>query len=231
VRDENTVPYNVVLGVASSNVRAYSNGDDTFYSNESHVLHGTYMGMKWQCVEFARRWTFLRKSSIFESVDGADDMWNQLKYVERVTDKARFPLRRHDNGSPNLPKNDSYLIYRQQKDMPYGHVAVIIDVLPSAIRIAEQNFNFNYWSADYARQIPVTFNNGRYFVDDQYEVYGWMQIDDKQQLQPYGRTSLAKPDKRVVEQLSSRSMSAFASRSASLAFVVVLFSSSFVSRL
>jgi hypothetical protein len=44
------------------------------------------MGLKWQCVEYARRWTFLRKSSTFESVEGANDMWNQLKYIEKVDD-------------------------------------------------------------------------------------------------------------------------------------------------
>jgi glutathionylspermidine amidase/synthetase len=177
-------PYSAIVGIASSNVPAYSNGNDTYYSNENSFLNGIYMGLKWQCVEYARRWTYIRRSSIFESVEGANDMWNQLKYIERVSDKAQFPLRTHANGSPNPPINESYLIYQVQKDMPYGHVAVIVDVLPNAIRVAEQNFYFYYWPYNYARQIPVEFINGLYYIKDQYEVYGWMEIDDNQELIP-----------------------------------------------
>jgi glutathionylspermidine amidase/synthetase len=201
-------PYNDILGVASTNVRAYSNGNDTFYSNESNYLYGIYMGLKWQCVEFARRWTFIRKSSVFESVEGANDMWNQLKYVERVVDKQKFPLKQHSNGSPYPPINESYLIYPIQKDMPYGHVAVIVEVLPNAIRIAEQNFYFHYWSHHYARQIPLVFRNGLYYVTDQYEVYGWIEIDDNKQLQPLDR-STAREIKMKDEQILDSSSSLF----------------------
>lgn len=143
------------------------------------------MGLKWQCVEYARRWTFLRKSSTFDSVRGASDIWNEIKYVERVNDKKTFPLKQHANGSPNPPTNESYLIYPVQKDMPFGHVSVIVDVLPNAISIAEQNFYFYYWTHNYARQIPVVVRNGLYYIaDGEYVVTGWMEIDDRKQLKP-----------------------------------------------
>ena len=201
--------YNDIVGVASSNVIAYSNGDDNYYSNENHYLYGIFMGLKWQCVEYARRWTFLRKSSIFESVRGANDMWNQLKYIERVTDKKKFPLKQHFNGSPKPPVNESYLIYPIQKDMPYGHVAIIVDVLSNAIRIAEQNFYFHYWSNNYARQISVVFKNELYYVEDQYEVYGWMEIDDSQQLKPLNQLTKQKlqmENRRTLNLVSSSRM-------------------------
>ena len=35
-------PYNQVLGVASSNVPAYSNGDDDFFSAERHYFYGIF---------------------------------------------------------------------------------------------------------------------------------------------------------------------------------------------
>ncbi|CAF1554843.1 unnamed protein product, partial [Adineta steineri] len=54
------VPFNTVQGTASTNVHAYSNGDDDFFSVEHHYLHGIFMGFKWQCVEFARRWLLMR---------------------------------------------------------------------------------------------------------------------------------------------------------------------------
>lgn len=170
------IPYDGILGVTSSNVIAYSNGNDSFYSNESYFMNGIFMGMKWQCVEFARRWTFIRKSSIFKSIDGAKDMWTQLKFIERVSDKKQFPLKHHPNGSPKMPSNESYLIYSQQKDMPYGHVAIIIQVLHDKIRIAEQNYEFHQWKNNYSREISLIFKNNRYFLQDDYEILGWIQI-------------------------------------------------------
>ena len=142
------------------------------------------MGIKWQCVEYARRWTFLRKSSIFASIDGANDMWSQLKFVQRVTDKRKFPLKKHPNGSPKLPSKDSYLIYPVQNDMPFGHVSVIVEVLPKAIRVAEQNFHFHFWNSSYAREIPIVKRNDLFYINDTYEVFGWLEIDDRNQLQP-----------------------------------------------
>ena len=188
---EKLAPFNDIVGVASSNVAAYSNGNDSFYSNEDYSLYGVYMGLKWQCVEYARRWTFVRKGSVFSSVEGAKDMWNQLTYVQRVVDQQRFALTRHENGSPHPPRNESYLIYPQQKDMPFGHVSVIVQVLPRAIRVAEQNFYFTYWKHHYAREIPVTRRDGRYYIEDKYQVYGWMEIDDSdKQLKPLNQATI-----------------------------------------
>ncbi|CAF3542170.1 unnamed protein product [Rotaria sp. Silwood2] len=96
------VPFNKVQGVASTNVHAYSNGDGDFFSVERHYLHGIFMGFKWQCVEFARRWLLMRKSCIFPPVPHAADMWHDLKFVERVTDGKKFPLKLFPNGNSSL---------------------------------------------------------------------------------------------------------------------------------
>ncbi|CAF1188433.1 unnamed protein product [Rotaria sp. Silwood1] len=190
--EKNLAPYNSILGVASSNVIAYSNGNDDYFSNENSYLYGIYMGIKWQCVEYARRWTFLRKSSIFENIKDANNMWSQLEYIERVIDKESFPLKKHPNGSPKRPTNESYLIYPRQKYIPYGHVSIIVEVLRNSIRVAEENFYFTYWKHNYAREIPLVYENGLYYIKDQYTIYGWMEIDDKKQLKPLDRSTIEK---------------------------------------
>jgi glutathionylspermidine amidase/synthetase len=135
------------------------------------------MGMKWQCVEYARRWLFIRKGCVFKSIVGAADMWTELNNVRRVIDGKNFPLEKIPNGSPSVPKNESLLIYaRSGIDMPYGHVAVIVDVLPGFIRIAEENYEFYYWSANYSREIKYKFINGSYWIEDEYPILGWMSI-------------------------------------------------------
>ncbi|CAF3917579.1 unnamed protein product [Rotaria sordida] len=205
VNEKRIARYNDIVGVSSSNVIGYSNGNDSFISNEDNYLYGIYMGIKWQCVEYARRWTFLRKSSIFESVNGANDMWNQLKYIENVVEKKKYPLKKHSNGHRNRPINESYLIYPIQKDMPYGHVAIIVDVLTNSIRVAEQNFYFHYWKGNYSREIPILFKNGLYYIEDKYQVYGWIEINDNKQLKPLDKLTIETIEKKNKFFLNSAS--------------------------
>ena len=89
--------------------------------------------------------------------------------------------------------------------MPYGHVAVVIEVLHSAIGITEQNFYFHYWPYRYARQIPLIFRNGLYYINDQYEVYERIEIDDNTQLQLLDQVAAAKLQTRKEELLDSSS--------------------------
>ncbi|CAF4259220.1 unnamed protein product [Rotaria sp. Silwood2] len=227
VNEKKLAPYNSIVGIASSNAAAYSNGNDSYISYEDSYLYGIYMGIKWQCVEYARRWTFLRKSSIFESVNGANDIWNQIKYIERVIDKEKFPLKKYSNGCPIRPINESYLIYPIQKDMPYGHVAVIVDVLQNSIRIAEQNFYFNYWTKNYSREIPYQFINGLYYIQDIYDIYGWMQIDDQQQLKSLDNLTIEKIQMRNEKILDVTSSSQLTSRIYYFLVFSVLFISQF----
>ncbi|UJR31235.1 hypothetical protein I4U23_018737 [Adineta vaga] len=185
------VPFNKVQGVASTNVHAYSNGDDDFFSVERHYLHGIFMGFKWQCVEFARRWLLMRKSCVFPPIPCAADMWNDLKYVECVIDGKQFSLKCYPNGSPHSPKPDSLLIYPRNEQFPYGHVAIICDIVPGFIRIAEQNYIYHSWSDNYAREISLKCKeDGNYYIEDEDEICGWIEIDDNNQLKPLDETRL-----------------------------------------
>ncbi|CAF1084637.1 unnamed protein product [Adineta steineri] len=178
-------PYNQILGTASINVPAYSNTDDGVFHIGRHYMHGIFLGVKWQCVEYARRWLLLRKSCIFKNIRFAADIWESLTYVERVTDGKHFPLKPHPNGSPTLPKIDTFLIYAISTEQPVGHIAVICDVGPNYIRIAEQNNKFHYWNGEYAREIPMIQKDGLYYLEDEDIIYGWMEIeDDNNELKP-----------------------------------------------
>jgi trypanothione synthetase/amidase len=184
------VPYNQVLGIASSNVPAYSNGNDDFFSAERHYVHGIFTGYKWQCVEYARRWLLLRKTCIFRNIGSASDAWHELSNIERVTDGKKIPLVAHSNGSSVLPKKDSLLIYPRSRDLPFGHIAIITEVGRDYIRIAEQNYKFHRWSGNYARQIQLVLKDGGYYMRDYYKISGWMEISGNEQLQPLDELSV-----------------------------------------
>jgi len=185
------VPYGVIQGYASTNVPAYSNGNDSYISEEYTYLYGIRTGMKWQCVEYARRWLFIRKGCVFDSVDAAVDMWTQLKTIQRVVDGKCFNLKTYANGSTSPPKNESLLIYqRSQPDMPYGHVSVIVDVTSTYIRVAEENYHFYYWTGNYSRQIPYSVVNGSYYLQDTYTILGWMSVEDNNETKPLDQNTV-----------------------------------------
>jgi glutathionylspermidine amidase/synthetase len=194
-------PYGIITGYASINVPAYSNGNDSYTSDEWNYLYGVFMGMTWQCVEYARRWLFIRKGCVFGSIEGAADMWTELNNVQQVVDGKCFNLKKYPNGSPSPPINESLLIYnRSGVDLPFGHVAVIIDVLPDFIRVAEQNYFPYYWSGNYSRQIEYILQNGSYYIEDYYPILGWMSIDDNNQAKP-----LDQPTINAIIQLNGSS--------------------------
>lgn len=179
------VPFNEVEGIASTNVPAYSNRNSSIFRIGRQYHHGIYTGYQWQCVEFARRWLLIRKSCVFRDVPCACNMWDDVQYIERVTDGERFPLRPIANGSPTPPKKDSLLIYKRSTRMPFGHVAIITDVIDNYVHIAEQNNLHHYWSGDHARRAPLRYDNGLFYIEDIDRLYGWMEIEDNGQLQPF----------------------------------------------
>lgn len=184
-KSKNDVPFSEIEGIASTNVPAYSNKNSSIFNIGRHIIYGIYTGYQWQCVEFARRWLLMRKSCIFRDIPCACNIWNDISYIERVTDGKRFPLRPIANGSSKPPKKESVLIYSRSRKMPFGHVAIITDVESGYVHIAEQNNLYNYWPGDYARREPLRFENGLYYIDDKHKIYGWMEIEDNDELQPF----------------------------------------------
>jgi trypanothione synthetase/amidase len=185
------LPYNAILGIASSNVPAYSNGDDNYFSNEPHYVRGVFTGYRWQCVEFARRWLLIRKTCTFRNIGSASDMWRDLTTIQRIPDGQELPLIAHANGSSSRPQKDSFIIYPRCRELPFGHVAVIVDVGPDYIRIAEQNYRFHRWSGNYARQITMEIKHGGYQLLDRFKINGWMEIAGHEQLRPLDDVAVA----------------------------------------
>ena len=197
------VPLNEVEGIASTNVPAYSNRKSSIFNIGQHYVHGVYTGFQWQCVEYARRWLLLRKSCTFGDVPCACNIWNDIPHVERVTDGQTFRLRAVPNGSAAPPKKDAILIYARSVRMPYGHVAIITDVLDNHVHIAEQNNQFHYWQGDFARRAPVRCRDGLFYIDDEDKLFGWMEIENGDELRPFNE---ADKDKILEQYLRPQSL-------------------------
>ena len=70
--------YGSVLGKSPAGVEAYSNCNSTCVIFEPNHHEQIYTGIKWQCVEYARRWLLHEYGVVYGDVDIAADIWDTI---------------------------------------------------------------------------------------------------------------------------------------------------------
>lgn len=214
LKDGGSEAFGTILGV-HNNVFGFSNCYShtciSMMSNEISVnvrrpngtaeLKKMHSGMKWQCVEYARRYWILAGTPVqatFGDVNGAADIWTELQTATLLGDGSETPLIKLQNGASiadggGRPHAGDLLIYlRDEKGIaPYGHVSVIVGVeVPAAaegeglVYVAEQNWVSLPWPEpyhNYSRTIPMRVSGSalqrRYtVVDEHLPVTGWVRF-------------------------------------------------------
>jgi glutathionylspermidine amidase/synthetase len=181
-----------VLGRAPGDVPAYSSdydtADDRDFPNRfayRSYIDDIYMGQKWQCVEFARRWLYLNHGWIFDEVAMAYDIF-RLRQSQVLADGSHLPLHSFRNGAMRRPEAGALLIWDEGGHFSTtGHVAIITEVGDDYVQIAEQNFSHHCWPAgqSYSRELAMSLNAlSGYVIDsggDGASILGWLlQTDD-----------------------------------------------------
>lgn len=181
-----------LLGYAPGNVAVYSSdydsADESIYPNRSayrSYLDGIYMGYKWQCVEFTRRWMYLNHGYIFDDIAMAYDIF-ELRSVRDVNSQNRLPLQAFKNGVKHHPQVGSLLIWEEGGEFEEtGHVAIVVEVHPDKIRLAEQNVGHQTWPQDqnWCRELKAKVTkDGDYWIECSYNdatILGWMTQTDQ----------------------------------------------------
>lgn len=178
------LPFGEVTG-HSFGTPAHSNnyGSDDKKNSYHHIMlpdnnKSIFTGVKWQCVEYARRWLIENRQVTFTNVDNAYNIWD-LPYFTDVSTKRQVPVTHcHNNISKIAPTVGDLLIYSPE-EVVTGHVAVIVGVDNDSITIAEQNHSDCSWEEhEYARLLPLKrHSNGRFQIVDK-AVIGWIHIKD-----------------------------------------------------
>ena len=179
-------PFGTLLGYAPGGVAIFSSNysslnprdypdDATFRS----YIGNEYMGHKWQCVEFARRFLFLTYGFVFTDVGMAYEIFS-LRFLREVVNDNILPLQAFANGARRPPMAGSLLIWQKGGEFKHtGHVAVITQLVGNKVRIAEQNVihaplpQGQQWT----RELTLEVKNGIYTIKDTFadtEILGWM---------------------------------------------------------
>jgi glutathionylspermidine amidase/synthetase len=144
--------FGAVIGIAPGNVPVYlcdyASADDaeppTRQAYRSYT-DGVYMGHKWQCVEFARRWLYLNFGYVFDDIAMAYDIF-RLNSVSVVNESRLLPLKSFRNGSKHPPEPGCLLIWDEGGEFETtGHVAIVTEVTTGYLRIAEQSVGDRVW--------------------------------------------------------------------------------------
>jgi CHAP domain len=166
-------PYGKVLGKSPRGIEAYSNCQSGCVIFEPNQWNGTYTGIKWQCVEYARRWLLINTGTVFSEVDIATDIWDKIDHLTDVKTKRPIPLETHLNGSIQAPEVGDLLIYAKAFNGT-GHVSVVtsMDIKNGLVEVSEQNYNNETWPDDYSRKIMLIKKGEKYWLLDGY-LLGW----------------------------------------------------------
>lgn len=151
-----------VLGIDKYGVPSYQNND----KSSANYYNGFYTGIKYQCVEYARRWLIQVKGYTFPEVDHAYQIYD-LPIAQTIKGKALL-FESIPSSSIDIRAGD-LVIYRKSDTFPHGHVAVVSDVDASFVYLSEQNMNKRKWKQNYSRKILKTnINDGT--------ILGWKRI-------------------------------------------------------
>lgn len=166
----------------SYQTKAYSNCNEKCVKHEMNFvfLENTnrelISGMKWQCVEYARRWLIENKNVTFADVQYAYSIWD-LKSGERVDTNEEVPLFQFENNISKTPPQVGDLLIYSSKIAITGHVAIVAGVDDTSITIAEQNHSNDFWEGDnYSRRLLTEVDEeGRYRISDN-ALIGWVRF-------------------------------------------------------
>ena len=172
-RKECTHNFGELLGEAPSGVEAYSNCSNQCVNPEPQFIDKTFTGIKWQCVEYARRWLLVNKKVVYGDVDIAEDIWN-LEFVHSPNKSKQYEFLSIVNGGKHIDLQRGDLLIYSRAFYGTGHVAVVLDVdiKNKIVRVGEQNFSNLAWKDNFSREIQFIENNDQTWLLDKYLI-GW----------------------------------------------------------
>jgi surface antigen len=119
-------------------VFVYYNGGVGHIGERNLAADGYNIGLKYQCVEFAKRYYYEHyKHKMPDSYGNAKDFFDEAVDDGKVNGKRA--LLQFKNPSKSKPKKGDLLVFGGHGGNPYGHVAIISEVAETEVEIIQQN--------------------------------------------------------------------------------------------
>ena len=147
-----------------------------YHKMKQNIENIRSFGIDKECVEYARRWLYLHKGLIYQDVKVAADIWNNVSYYTRVSDRKKLPVLSLPNGSWKKPQPGDLLIYSEDYFCT-GHVSVVVNIdnRSKSVQLQEQNFGNQYCAPYQQRNIHFIKLKEGYWLLDKY-LLGWKSL-------------------------------------------------------
>ncbi len=151
-------------------VAVYHNGGVSHTDGRNQTVDGHDTGLKWQCVEFVKRYYYEHyrhkmpdpwgHAKTFHNADLVDGAWNE-----------RRGLQQFDNPSAEPPRVGDLVVYSDTIFNRYGHVAIVSEVDQTGeLEIIQQNAGP---FADTREQYGLTENANTWRIENN-RIVGWL---------------------------------------------------------
>lgn len=155
-------------------VAVFYNGGVDHSSGRNLAPDGYNLGIKYQCVEFVKRYYYEHlKHKMPDSHGNARDFFDPA-----VPDGARNEKRdllQFNNGGKSKPRPDDLLIFGPSLFNRYGHVAIISAVTDSSVEIVQQNPGPFGSSRE---MLPIAYDGVHWRFKNR-RILGWLRKDLK----------------------------------------------------
>ncbi len=152
-------------------VNVFDNGPTTNVFGRNTTPCGYNLGLKYQCVEFVKRYYFERYNHKMPNSYGhAKEFFNRS--IQDGGFNSDRGLRQFKNGSLTRPSIGSLMVFGANAYNPYGHVVIISDVGNDFIELIQQNPGPGYKSRG---TIRLDQSNGLWRIADP-DILGWLSI-------------------------------------------------------
>lgn len=150
--------FGTLLGKTKFSVAVYNNVNAPL-NRQKNFYRGEFTGLKYECVEFARRFLIAAKGFTFPAVQSAVQIWDLKRFIS-VEHQTEIPIRQYYPVFDTKPLIGDLVIFARSVDAPHGHVGVVINSRryqdKLVIYICDQNFSTQPFTSNY---------NGRLIVD------------------------------------------------------------------
>lgn len=154
------------------------NGVEVFYNGRSFknvsgrntTYDGYNLGLKFQCVEFVKRYYYeYYNHKMPDSYGHAKDLYNSddKSYVSYNEDRG---LMQYKNIGYEKPQVGDILVYGPRPGNPFGHTGILIEVEPNHVTLLQQNHGMKT-----RIKLKLVEYEGIYTIAD-YDILGWLRM-------------------------------------------------------
>lgn len=150
-------------------VAVYYNGGVGNVEGRNLAPDGYNLGLKYQCVEFVKRYYFEHLNHKMPNSYGHAKDFFDSRLADGKNNVDRN-LKQYTNGSSTKPRVNDLLIFKATEFNSYGHVAIISAVSKNEIEIIQQNAGAFSSSRE---NFKLLNRNGKWNIQNK-QVLGWL---------------------------------------------------------